>query len=69
MAEHHRVLAAYELDGSLPADVDPDRLLSLMHRDKKAIGGLTFVLDGPDGVEVVPGVDEADARAVLEDRW
>ena len=69
VAEHHRVLAAYELDGSLPADVDPDRLLSLMHRDKKAIGGLTFVLDGPDGVEVVPGVDEADARATLEDRW
>ena len=38
-----------------------------MGRDKKAIGGLTFVLDGPDGVEVVPGVAEADARAALED--
>ena len=38
-----------------------------MGRDKKAIAGLTFVLDGPDGVEVVPGVDEADARAALEE--
>ena len=38
-----------------------------MGRDKKAIGGLTFVLDGPAGVEVVPGVAEPDARAALEE--
>ena len=37
--------------------VDPDELVELMGRDKKAVDGLTFVLDGPDGVEVVPGVD------------
>jgi 5-deoxy-5-amino-3-dehydroquinate synthase len=67
VAEHHRVLAAYELDAGLPAGVDQDRLVTLMARDKKAITGLTFVLDGPDGVEVVPGVDEVDARAALED--
>ena len=29
--------------------------------------GLTFVLDGPDGVEVVPGVDPAEALAALGD--
>jgi len=67
VAEHHRVLAAYELDAHLPAAVDHDRLVDLMGRDKKAIAGLTFVLDGPDGVEVVPGVAEADARAALEE--
>jgi 5-deoxy-5-amino-3-dehydroquinate synthase len=67
VAEHHRVLAAYELEARLPAGVDHDHLVSLMGRDKKAIGGLTFVLDGPEGVEVVPGVAEADARAALED--
>ncbi len=67
VAEHHRVLAAYELDTTLPAGADPDRLLALMGRDKKAIGGLTFVLDGPAGVEVVPGVEESDARAVLQE--
>ena len=34
-----------------------------MRRDKKALGdGLTFVLDGPAGVEVVPDVP-ADAAA------
>ena len=67
VAEHHRVLAAYELDTRLPAGVDHDQLVSLMGRDKKAIGGLTFVLDGPAGVEVVPGVAEPDARAALEE--
>ncbi len=66
VAEHHRVLAAYELDAALPAGVEPDRLVPLMQRDKKAIDGLTFVLDGPDGVEVVPGIAEADVRAALE---
>jgi 5-deoxy-5-amino-3-dehydroquinate synthase len=67
VAEHRRVLSAYELDATLPAGVDPDRLLPLMHRDKKAISGLTFVLDGPEGVEVVPGVPEAEVRAALEE--
>ncbi len=67
VVEHHRVLAAYELDATLPGGADADRLVALMARDKKAIGGLTFVLDGPDGVEVVPGVDETDARAALEE--
>jgi 5-deoxy-5-amino-3-dehydroquinate synthase len=67
VAEHHRVLAAYELDATLPAGLDPARLLTLMARDKKAVAGLTFVLDGPEGVEVVPDVDEGAARAALED--
>ena len=30
-----------------------------MGRDKKALTGLTFVLDGPDGVEVVADLDSA----------
>ena len=37
-----------------------------MGRDKKALDGLTFVLDGPEGVEVVAGVDPAVAADVLE---
>jgi 5-deoxy-5-amino-3-dehydroquinate synthase len=64
--DHRAVLAAYGLDGSLPAGSDPDELVELMGRDKKAITGLTFVLDGPTGVEVVPGVDPTLARATLE---
>ncbi len=36
-----------------------------MGRDKKAQGDLTFVLDGPDGVEVVHGIGRADVVATL----
>jgi 5-deoxy-5-amino-3-dehydroquinate synthase len=64
---HARVLAAYDLDPTLPPTADPDDLLRLMARDKKALAGLTFVLDGPSGIEVVPGVAEGDARATLEE--
>jgi len=66
VAEHDRVLADYDLDGRLPERSDVARLVELMGRDKKAIDGLTFVLDGPDGVEVVPGVDTTVATTVLE---
>lgn len=65
VAEHRRVLAAYELASDLPAGSDHDDLLRLFGRDKKATDGITFVLDGPDGLEVVPGVDEATLRAAL----
>jgi 5-deoxy-5-amino-3-dehydroquinate synthase len=65
VAEHYRVLAQYELPTAVPASLDPGRLLELMARDKKATGGLTFVLDGPDGIEVVHGVDPDDAAAPL----
>jgi hypothetical protein len=38
-----------------------------MGRDKKALGdGLTFVLDGPVGVEVVTGVPSDVARDALD---
>ena len=57
VAEHERVLDAYGLDASLPADIDHDEIIELFGRDKKAAGDITFVLDGPDGLEVVAGVD------------
>ena len=63
---HRDVVASYGLPMALPAAADPTELVALMQRDKKAISGLTFVLDGPDGVEVVPDVAEADVLAALE---
>ncbi len=64
--EHRRVVAgAYDLMTSPPPGLDAGELISLMRRDKKALDGLTFVLDGPRGVEVVTGVDEAPARDAL----
>jgi 5-deoxy-5-amino-3-dehydroquinate synthase len=65
VGRHREVVAAYGLDGSLPGGLDHDELLALMARDKKATDGLTFVLDGPDGVELVGGVDPAAVRAAL----
>ncbi len=65
--ERHRqvVGGTYGLPIAIPAGLDPDALLALMARDKKALDGLTFVLDGPAGVEVVPGVDADAARVAL----
>ncbi len=52
--EHRRVVAGeYGLRITPPERLDADELLALMARDKKALDGLTFVLDGADGVEVV----------------
>ncbi len=66
VAAHERVIAGdYGLPTLLPPGVDHDELVTLMGRDKKAVDGLTFVLDGPDGVEVVRGVSPDDARAAL----
>jgi 5-deoxy-5-amino-3-dehydroquinate synthase len=58
--EHYEVVGrAYGLGTELPEGLDDARLLELMARDKKALDGLTFVLDGHDGVEVVAGVPSA----------
>jgi 5-deoxy-5-amino-3-dehydroquinate synthase len=72
VAEHVRVVGEeYGLDTRLPDGADRAELVALMGRDKKAVDGLTFVLDGANGVEVVPGVarraiDEAfDLQAAL----
>ena len=53
----------YGLGVDLPAGLDPLLLLDLMRRDKKALDGLTFVLDGGRGIEVIVGVDD---RPVLD---
>lgn len=65
VAEHDNLLVTFGLDIALPPGHDPDELVTLMARDKKAVEGLTFVLDGPDGVEVAAGVDRAEVVAAL----
>jgi 5-deoxy-5-amino-3-dehydroquinate synthase len=66
VAEHRRVVGGYGLPTSLPAGIQAEELVDLMRRDKKALSGLTFVLDGPNGVEVVTGVGEDEVRAALD---
>jgi 5-deoxy-5-amino-3-dehydroquinate synthase len=65
VAEHERVVLAYGLSTRLPFGCDPTVLLELMARDKKAIDGLTFVLDGPSGIEVVPRVPAEPVKVAL----
>jgi 5-deoxy-5-amino-3-dehydroquinate synthase len=67
VGQHYDVVSrAYGLDTGLPAGVDAGALLALMGRDKKALDGLTFVLDGPSGVEVVAGVEPDAVAAALD---
>ncbi|MEO7398380.1 MAG: 3-dehydroquinate synthase family protein [Ilumatobacteraceae bacterium] len=67
VGEHYDVVGGrYGLQTSLP-ELDHQQLLLLMGRDKKAVAGLTFVLDSANGVEVVPDVPTAAAREALHE--
>lgn len=66
VVKHHiAVVEGYGLPVALPAGVEPDRLVAFMERDKKSGAGLTFVLDGPQGIEVVHDVPESAVREAL----
>lgn len=64
--DHLKILNVYGLPTALPDSFDHDQLIELMYHDKKAgSGGLNFVLDGPDGVELVKDVDLQIIRQTL----
>jgi len=64
---HRRVVASYDLPDRLPAPLDDDdELLALFARDKKALDGVTFVLDSDRGVEPVVGVPDSVQRDALQ---
>ncbi|CAN5185093.1 3-dehydroquinate synthase family protein [soil metagenome] len=65
VAEHRSGVAGYDLPMTLPPGSDLDELVALFGRDKKAVGGITFVLDGPRGVEPV----RIDDRRILVDTF
>jgi 5-deoxy-5-amino-3-dehydroquinate synthase len=62
---HRRVVGSFDLRADLPDEADPQLLVSYMSRDKKAHHDLTFVLDGPHGVEPVRGIAEVEVLATL----
>jgi 5-deoxy-5-amino-3-dehydroquinate synthase len=64
--EHRRVVAGYDLPLVVPPGSDLDQLVELFARDKKAVSGTTFVLDGPDGVEPVPVADRSVLLAAFD---
>ena len=59
---HREIVGSYDLPMQLPSALDDDSLLELFHRDKKAVDGVTLVLDGSTGVEPVTGIDESVLR-------
>jgi 5-deoxy-5-amino-3-dehydroquinate synthase len=63
---HRKVVEGYGLPSRLPHGADADQLVTLMGRDKKAVRGLTFVLDGAAGVAPVPDVPVEDVLLALE---
>ena len=65
LARHEAVVASYGLSGQIPGGIDHGELIEAMGRDKKATDGLTFVLDGPNGVELVEGVDTELVRTTM----
>jgi 5-deoxy-5-amino-3-dehydroquinate synthase len=66
VAYHQQVVAgAYGLSTALPRDCRAEDLMALMMADKKALHGLTFVLDGPNGVELVADVATAAVTQAL----
>jgi 3-dehydroquinate synthase len=66
-AERHRqIVSALGLPGRAPQGLDASKLVELMRRDKKAKGGLTFVLPGPSGFERVDDPPAAALERALE---
>ena len=66
VVEHRQVLESYGLPSALPKSISDEDLLISMTRDKKAVEGFTFVLDGPNGLEVVQGIEENFVRETLK---
>ena len=63
--EHRQVVASYDLPCAVPTAVTDEDLMSAMTRDKKAVDGYTFILDGPKGPEIVKGVEEVAIQEAL----
>jgi 5-deoxy-5-amino-3-dehydroquinate synthase len=61
VAHYRDTVDALGLPTQVPGPAHADALLASMRRDKKAVGGLTFVLPGADGLEIV---HDPDPRAI-----
>ena len=59
VAAHTELVGSLGLPTRAPGGLRRDDLLAIMGRDKKASGGLTFVLAGPKGIERVDDPDRA----------
>jgi 5-deoxy-5-amino-3-dehydroquinate synthase len=65
VATHDAVLDAFGLNRRLEEHFDVETLIDFMTHDKKARHDLSFVLDGPQGFELVRSVDPSVVRHTL----
>ena len=65
--DYHELVVGqtYSLQTRMPAGLDIDQLMAAMARDKKALNGLTFILDSPQGLEIVAGISADLVRSEL----
>lgn len=65
--DYHELVVGqtYSLQTRMPAGLDIDALLAAMARDKKALNGLTYILDSPQGLEIVAGISAEVVRSEL----
>jgi 5-deoxy-5-amino-3-dehydroquinate synthase len=65
--DYHELVVGqtYSLQTRMPAGLDIDQLMAAMARDKKALNGLTFILDSPQGLEIVAGISAEVVRSEL----
>ena len=65
--DYHELVVGqtYSLQTRMPAGLDIDALLAAMARDKQALNGLTFILDSPQGLEIVAGISAEVVRSEL----
>ncbi|NBQ99531.1 MAG: 3-dehydroquinate synthase [Actinobacteria bacterium] len=68
LAQHYEVVrGTYGLDVRMPPSIPFGELVEEMGRDKKALSSLTFVLDSPAGLQVVPDVPVGVLEAAYGD--
>ena len=66
VAYHELVVGStYGLHTRMPSGLDVDDLMTAMSRDKKALNGLTFILDSERGIEIVSEIPPEIVRAEL----
>lgn len=65
--DYHELVVGqtYSLQTRMPAGIDIDHLMAAIARDKKALQGLTFILDSPQGLEIVANISPDVVRGEL----
>ena len=65
--DYHELVVGqtYSLQTRMPSGLDINELMAAMARDKKALNGLTFILDSSNGLEIVSDISADVVRSEL----